>query len=64
MKFGVVNRCGDSKLPLQVTLNFERVFNRRRVNDSGTVERVTAGEERREDLQLIGFFIGLSRLVN
>src|ERR1700728_3956114 len=53
-----------AQLARQIVLNLQSVLDSRRVNDSGSFEGIGSFEERREDPELIGFLVGLSRLVD
>ena len=64
MKLRMVDGRRNAELLVEIVLNFERVLDRRRVDDAGALERVVAGEERGEDLELVGFFVGLARFVD
>src|ERR1700688_920608 len=54
----------NADLASQEALNFQSVLDRRRINDSGTVEAVVAAEERGKDLEFVGFLVGFARFVD
>jgi hypothetical protein len=58
VKLRMINGRGNVELVGQVSLHFERVLDRRGIDDARSFERVVSGKERRKNAQLVGFFIG------
>ena len=60
----VVDGRGDAELPRQIRLHLERVLDRGGIDDAGAFQRAVAVEQRGENLELVGFLLGLARFVH